>query len=58
MLDTEHDICYLRNRKKFFFMTQVQQTRVVLGKKGKGHEDKSKFGGGGLPLIRPPDVRN
>jgi len=54
MLDTEHEyLTYLRNRKKFFFMTQVQQTRVVLGKKGKGHEDKSKFGGGGLPLIRP-----
>ena len=56
MLDTEHEyLTYLRNRKKFFFMTQVQQTRVVLGKKGKGHEDKSKFGGGGgLPYIRRP----
>ena len=55
MLDTEHEyLTYLRNRKKFFFMTQVQQTRVVLGKKGKGHEDKSKFpdGGGGLPYMR------
>ena len=56
MLDTEHEyLTYLRNRKKFFFMTQVQQTRVVLGKKGKGHEDKSKFpggGGGGLPYLR------
>lgn len=57
MLDTEHEyLTYLRNRKKFFFMTQVQQTRVVLGKKGKGHEDKSKFGGGGggLPYMRRP----
>ena len=37
-------------------MTQVQQTRVVLGKKGKGHEDKSKFpdGGGGVPYLRRP----
>lgn len=56
MLDTEHEyLTYLRNRKKFFFMTQVQQTRVVLGKKGKGHEDKSKFGGGGgVPFMRLP----
>ena len=55
MLDTEHEyLTYLRNRKKFFFMTQVQQTRVVLGKKGKGHEDKSKWGGGGVPLMRLP----
>ena len=30
MLDTEMEyIEYLRKRKKFFFMTQVQQTRVV-----------------------------
>ena len=58
MLDTEHEyLTYLRNRKKFFFMTQVQQTRVVLGKKGKGHEDKSKWGGGGLPGLRPPPRR-
>ena len=56
MLDTEHEyLTYLRNRKKFFFMTQVQQTRVVLGKKGKGHEDKSKWGGGGgVPFMRLP----
>ena len=56
MLDTEHEyLTYLRNRKKFFFMTQVQQTRVVLGKKRKGSEDKSKFpdgGGGGVPYLR------
>ena len=58
MLDTEHEyLTYLRNRKKFFFMTQVQQTRVVLGKKGKGHEDKSKFGGGGMPFMRLPRRR-
>ena len=31
MLDTEMEyIEYLRNRRKFFFMTQVQQTRVVV----------------------------
>ena len=60
MLDTEHEyLTYLRNRKKFFFMTQVQQTRVVLGKKRNGREDKSKLpdGGGRLPPIRRPRRR-
>ena len=54
MLDTEHEyLTYLRNRKKFFFMTQVQQTKVVLGKKGKKDpEQQVGGGGGGLPLIR------
>ena len=37
MLDTEMEyISYLRNRKKMFFMTQVQQTKVtVVSKKRK-----------------------
>ena len=53
MLDTEHEyLTYLRNRKKFFFMTQVQQTRVVLGKKGKKDPEQKVGGGGGLPFIR------
>ena len=44
MLDTEMEyIEYLRNRKKMFFMTQVQQTRVtVVSKKRKEAEKKVK----------------
>ena len=54
MLDTEHEyLTYLRNRKKFFFMTQVQQTRVVLGKKGKKDPEQQVGGGGALPFFRP-----
>ena len=42
MLDTEMEyISYLRNRKKMFFMTQVQQTKVtVVSKKAKAAEKK------------------
>ena len=45
MLDTEMEyIEYLRNRKKMFFMTQVQQTQVtVVGKKAKEAEKKYGF---------------
>ena len=44
MLDTEMEyISYLRNRKKMFFMTQVQQTKVtVVSKKRKEVEKKVK----------------
>ena len=44
MLDTEMEyISYLRNRKKMFFMTQVQQTKVtVVSKKRKEAEKKVK----------------
>ena len=50
MLDTEMEyIEFLRNKKKMFFMTQVQQTRVtVISKKAKEAEDKKKSSGGGL----------
>lgn len=42
MLDTEMEyISYLRNRKKFFFMTQLQQTQVTVARK-KGEEDKNR----------------
>ena len=41
MLDTEMEyIEYLRNRKKFFFMTQVQQTRVLVRGRSKKEEEK------------------
>ena len=47
MLDTEMEyIEYLRNRKKFFFMTQVQQTRVSVRGKSKKEEEKKKKGKG------------
>ena len=44
MLDTEMEyIEYLRNRKKMFFMTQVQQTQVtVVSKKRREVEKKAK----------------
>ena len=41
MLDTEMEyISYLRNRKKMFFMTQVQQTRVTVVSKKREAEKK------------------
>ena len=48
MLDTEMEyIEFLRNKKKMFFMTQVQQTRVtVISKKAKAAEEKKDSGGG------------
>ena len=50
MLDTEMEyIEYLRNRKRFFFMTQVQQTRVkVVSKKAKQAEEKKDKKSSGL----------
>ena len=55
MLDTEQEyISFLRNKKKFFFMTQVQQTRVQVARKGaakKAKEYEKNFRKGkGLPL--------
>ena len=52
MLDTEMEYLeYLRNRKRFFFMTQVQQTRVkVVSKKAKKAEEKKDSGSGGSLL--------
>ena len=48
MLDQEIEyIDYLRNRKKFFFMTQIQQTRVQVKKRVKAQskeETKKKSG--------------
>lgn len=53
MLDQETEyIDYLRNRKKFFVMTQVQQTRVTIAKrktKAKKEEEKKKKKRGGKP---------
>ncbi len=50
MLDQETEyIDYLRNRKKFFVMTQIQQTRVTIAKrktKAKKEEEKKKKRGG------------
>tara|TARA_B100000941_G_scaffold187984_1_gene135341 strand:- start:3459 stop:5552 length:2094 start_codon:yes stop_codon:yes gene_type:complete len=50
MLDQETEyIDYLRRRKKFFFMTQVQQTRVHVRKKVKVKaQDEKKERSGGL----------
>ena len=46
MLDQETEyIDYLGNRKKFFVMTQIQQTRVTIAKrktKAKKEEEKKK----------------
>ena len=40
MLDTEMEyIEYLRNRKKMFFMTQVQQTQVTVVSKKRSREE-------------------
>ena len=45
MLDAELDyINYLRGRKKLFFMTQIQQTRVQVGKKQFGEDDNIDYG--------------
>ena len=53
MLDQETEyIDYLRNRKKFFVMTQIQQTRVTIAKrktKAKKEEEKKKKKRGGKP---------
>ena len=62
MLDQEIEyIDYLRNRKKFFFMTQVQQTRVhVVAKRKKKKEDPNRRRRGGLlwfPKRRKKKVR-
>ena len=62
MLDKEIEyIDYLRNRKKFFFMTQVQQTRVhVVAKRKKKKEDPNRRRRGGLlwfPKRRKKKVR-
>ena len=56
MLDQEIEyIDYLRNRKKFFFMTQVQQTRVhVVAKRKKKKEDPNRRRGG---FLFPPFKR-
>ena len=51
MLDQETEyLDYLRNRKKFFVMTQIQQTRVQVVKKRK----KKNEGGGGAVGMFPP----
>jgi len=54
MLDQETEyLDYLRNRKKFFVMTQIQQTRVqVVKKRKKRKKDENRRGGGGG--IFPP----
>ena len=53
MLDTEMEyIEYLRKRKKFFFMTQVQQTRVVIAPKRKRKAPAQGGGGIGIPPVR------
>ena len=53
MLDTEMEyIEYLRKRKKFFFMTQVQQTRVVIAPKRKRKAPAQGGGGIGVPPVR------
>jgi len=57
MLQTEHEyLTFLRNRKKFFFMTQIQQTRVQVAKKGKYKQGDAPRGRG-LGLPRLPRVR-
>ena len=43
MLDTEMEyIDYLRNRRKFFVMTNLQQTRVIAGRKKKDRDADGK----------------
>ena len=57
MLDKEIEyIDYLRNRKKFFFMTQIQQTRVTVKKrvKAKEKEETKKRKGLRLPFRKRP----
>ena len=51
MLDQETEyLDYLRNRKKFFVMTQIQQTRVQVVKKRK---KKNETGGGAVGMFPP-----
>ena len=46
MLDTEMEyIDYLRNRRKFFVMTQIQQQRVLTGSKKKDRDADGKSKG-------------
>ena len=54
MLQTEHEyLTFLRNKKKFFFMTQIQQTRVQVAKKEKYEQGDAPRGRGlGLPFLR------
>ena len=60
MLDKEIEyIDYLRNRKKFFFMTQIQQTRVTVKKrvKVKEKEETKKRSGFRLPFRKKRKVK-
>ena len=60
MLDKEIEyIDYLRNRKKFFFMTQIQQTRVTVKKrvKAKAKEETKKRSGLRLPFRKKRKVK-
>ena len=60
MLDKEIEyIDYLRNRKKFFFMTQIQQTRVSVKKrvKAKEKEETKKRRGLRLPFRKKRKVK-
>ena len=60
MLDKEIEyIDYLRNRKKFFFMTQIQQTRVTVKKrvKVKEKEETKKRSGLRLPFRKKRKVK-
>ena len=60
MLDKEIEyIDYLRNRKKFFFMTQIQQTRVTVKKrvKVKEKEETKKRKGLRLPFRKKRKVK-
>ena len=54
MLDTEMEyISYLRNRKKFFFMTQLQQTQVTVARnKAKEKRKGNRFKLPPLGLLR------
>ncbi len=62
MLDTEMEyIDYLRNRRKFFVMTNLQQTRVITGRKKKDRDadGKSKISSslGRLRFKKPRRIR-
>ena len=60
MLDKEIEyIDYLRNRKKFFFMTQIQQTRVQVKKrvKAQSKEETKKRSGLRLPFRKKRKVK-
>ena len=60
MLDQEIEyIDYLRNRKKFFFMTQIQQTRVQVKKrvKAQSKEETKKRSGLRLPFRKKRKVK-